>query len=147
MQAPPAPCKAQNPASQSSGPWSNFQAVDRKCVGLKKKETKQKKNNSCGATGATRCWKIMRWQQAWCFALIHHGAVLGVRRRVDGLQLVQHFTDNDDTRPHGANAGSQWSILAVGQSKCPRSQKDEIEQRYLKKKKKKHSEKKKVVFS
>lgn len=63
----------------------------------------------------------------------HHGAVLGVRRWVDGLQLVQHFTDNDDTRPHGANTGSQGSILAVGQSECPGCQKDEIEQRYLQK--------------
>lgn len=63
----------------------------------------------------------------------HHGAVLGVRWRVDGLQLVQHFTDDDDTRPHSANTGSQGPILAVGQSKCPGCQKDKIEQRHLQK--------------
>jgi len=47
------------------------------------------------------------------------------------LQLVQHFTHNDDTRPDRANTGSKGSILAEGQRKGPGHQEHIVEQRHL----------------
>lgn len=64
----------------------------------------------------------------------YHGAVLGVGLWVYRLQLVQHFTNDDDTRPHGANAGRQRPILTEGQCKGPACQEHIVEQRHLERK-------------
>ena len=48
--------------------------------------------------------------------------------RLDGLQLVQHLTDNDHTRPDGADTGGQTAELSIRQSKSPGNQKHVVEQ-------------------
>lgn len=62
---------------------------------------------------------------------IHHGAVLGVEDRVYRLQLVQHFTDDNDASPHGADAGCDGADLGVWQGKGPGCQEHRVEQRHL----------------
>lgn len=59
----------------------------------------------------------------------HRSAVLGFF--LYGSQLVQHFADNDNTRPHSANTRGQGPILAVRQCKSPRCQEHIVEQRHL----------------
>lgn len=69
--------------------------------------------------------------QKACSDYIHHRAVNGVFYWVDTLQLVQHFTHDDDTRPDTANTGGKRPILAVGQCEGPGRHKHIVEQRHL----------------
>ena len=61
----------------------------------------------------------------------HQAAVAGVDVRLYGLQLVQHFTDDDDARPHGADAGGDGPDLGEGQGEGPGRQEHRVEQRHL----------------
>ncbi len=66
-----------------------------------------------------------------CGARAHHTAAPGVHGWVDGGQLVQHLTDDDDAGPDGADAGRQRSELTEGQSEGPAHQKHVVKQRHL----------------
>lgn len=63
--------------------------------------------------------------------LTHHRAVGGVGQRLDRLQLVQHFTHDDDTRPDRANTGGKRPVLTEGQREGPGRQEHVVEQRHL----------------
>ena len=61
----------------------------------------------------------------------HQGAVAGVEFRIYGLQLVQHLTDDDDARPHGADAGGDGPDLGEGQGESPGRQEHRVEEGHL----------------
>lgn len=61
----------------------------------------------------------------------HHGTIAWVVCGLDGFKLVKHLTNDDDTRPYGANAWGQNTKLLIGQSVRPRDQKHVVEQRDL----------------
>ena len=62
----------------------------------------------------------------------HQGTVNRKVLRLDGLQLIQHFADDDHACPDSADTRSQTAQLGVRQSESPGNQKYIVEQRHLK---------------
>lgn len=85
-----------------------------------------------GDVGSPQSPCVPRGWQEGPISEAHQGTVNRKVLRLDGLQLIQHFADDDHACPDSADTRSQTAQLGVRQSESPGNQKYIVEQRHLK---------------